>query len=327
MYSLDPAQDKPDKLSLVLEPKLKPTFLYNPVDVNGAPTKWDPKELSFTKASLWAPKSFSKTMPKRLPIHINDPVTKSFFSEDQFFTTSKKISLPTGVFSPASVLLNNSEEKSCSQEFWGRQGVIDAEITCQLLEFSQDRLGEIEQTLNSLTFQTETKSSMDKVRRSISLLSNLNKLALQSNYRQRSWSIQSCVKASQDLRSYVLNFYKGDDTTREYLLHSGFLSEDLFGPLPEHIAKPNPNSCSNRVAHMVGSAQSSSQSNKRQMPNRQSSSSKRGKTPVQKPFVDWAKDSKVESPFGKDSARSQRDFARGGKNFRKQRGRGKRGSR
>ena len=298
MYSLDPAQDKPDKLSLVIEPKLKPTFLNNPVDENGAPTKWDSKELSFTKASLWAPKSLSKTMPKRLPIHISDPATKPFFSDEYFFTTTKRISLPTGVFSPASVLLNSSEERSCSQEFWGRQGVIDSEITCQLLEFTQDRLAEIEYTLNSIKFQADIKPSMDKVRKSISVLTNFNKLALQSNYRQRNWSIQSCVKARQDLRTYVLSHYKGDDTVREHLLYSGFMSEDLFGPLPEHIAKPNPNSCGNRIAHMVGSAQSSYQSNKRQMPNRQSSSSKRGKTPVQKPFVDWAKDSRVESPFG-----------------------------
>ena len=60
MYSLEPAEDKPDRLSLVIEPKFKPTFLNNPTDGNGAPTKWDPKELAFNKSSLWAPKSLVK---------------------------------------------------------------------------------------------------------------------------------------------------------------------------------------------------------------------------------------------------------------------------
>ena len=134
IYGLKQSGEKVKKLKIILKPKLETTFLHNPIDsdsnTNG---KWDNKELSFNKSNNWVPKSHSKKQPKRLPFQFNDPACKAFFTEDYLFSTGKKINLPTGIFSPNSVLIKESENKSCNYEFWGRQGALDSEITCFLL--------------------------------------------------------------------------------------------------------------------------------------------------------------------------------------------------
>ena len=134
IYGLAQAKDKVKKLKILLTPDLTTTFLNNPIDsVSGSSGKWDTKELSFMKTNNWVPKSHSKKQPKRLPFQFNDPACKAFFTDDYLFSTGKKITLPTGLFSPNSVLIKDSEKKSCNYEYWDRQGTLDSEITCYLL--------------------------------------------------------------------------------------------------------------------------------------------------------------------------------------------------
>ena len=138
LYGLTQAKDKVKKLKILLTPQLETTFLHNPKDSeSNSNGKWDTKELSFNKTNNWVPKSHSKKQPKRLPFQFNDPACKAFFTDDYLFSTGKKIILPTGLFSPNSVLIKESENKFYNYEFWGRQGTLDSEITCYLLEYNK----------------------------------------------------------------------------------------------------------------------------------------------------------------------------------------------
>ena len=327
LYGLTQAKDKVKKLKILLTPQLETTFLHNPKDsesnTNG---KWDTKELSFNKTNNWVPKSQSKKQPKRLPFQFNDPACKAFFTDDYLFSTGKKINLPTGIFSPNSVLIKESENKSCNYEFWGRQGTLDSEITCYLLEFNKERIAKVNELLNELTLSKQNKSKICEIKRNMECIDHFNTLALQSNHRSKSWAIQTCVKARWELRSFVMNHFTGDDTIKENLMYSGFLSEELFGPLPKSLTESKPNSCTGKAAHLVAKFNNNSAKRQTSAPK---PPPKRSKYENEKSHYsgDWVNHSKSpyeRVPYGTRNAEGV--FHRGGKNNRKPRGRGKRGS-
>lgn len=66
-------------------------------------------------------------------------------------------------------------------------------------------------------------------------LADTNRLAIQSNYRAKSYAIASCTKAKLNLRDSVLKKIKGDNSTKEALRGSNFFSNSLFGPLPKSL--------------------------------------------------------------------------------------------
>ena len=326
IYGLTQATDKVKKLKILLTPDLTTTFLNNPVDpVSGSSGQWDAKELCFMKSNNWVPKSHSKNQPKRLPFQFNDPACKSFFTDEYLFSTAKKVNLPTGLFSPNSVILKDSENKSCNYEFWGRQGTLDSEITCYLLEFNKERVANVKELLNELGVNKQHKSSLEKIKKNLECIDHFNMLALQSNHRTKSWAIQTCVKARWDLRSSVMTHFSGDESIKESLLYSGFLSDELFGPLPKTITDLKPNSCSGNTAHLV--VKSHTTTPKRQIPHstpptkRAKFATGRGNHPT-----DWSNQPKSSYAQGYGNRSSESVFHRGGKNNRKPRGRGKRGS-
>ena len=332
LYGLSQAKDKVKKLKILLTPQLETTFLHNPKDSeSNANVKWDSKELTFNKTNNWVPKSHSKKQPKRLPFQFNDPACKAFFTDDYLFSSGKKITLPTGVFSPNSVLIKESENKSCNYEFWGRQGTLDSEITCYLLEFNKERIANVNDLLNELVINKQNKPTIDKIKKNMECIDHFNTLALQSNHRTKSWAIQTCVKARWELRSFVLSHFTGDDTIKENLLYSGFLSEELFGPLPKSLTESKPDSCTGKAAHLVSKFKPNNwgnNSNKRQTSNT-NPPAKRSKFHDKPNYSgDWGNTSKSsyeQGPYG-GSRNSEGVFYRGGKNNRKPRGRGKRGS-
>ena len=331
LYGLSQAKDKVKKLKILLTPQLETTFLHNPKDSESNNVKWDSKELTFNKTNNWVPKSHSKKQPKRLPFQFNDPACKAFFTDDYLFSTGKKITLPTGVFSPNSVLIKESENKSCNYEFWGRQGILDSEITCYLLEFNKERIANVNDLLNELVINKQNKPTIDKIKKNMECIDHFNTLALQSNHRTKSWAIQTCVKARWELRSFVLSHFTGNDTIKENLLYSGFLSDELFGPLPKSVSESKPDSCTGKAAHLVSKFKPNNWGNnstKRQTSNT-NPPPKRSKFHDKPSYSgDWGNNSKSyyeQGPYG-GSRNSEGVFHRGGKNNRKPRGRGKRGS-
>ena len=325
LYGLTQAKDKVKKLKILLTPQLEPTFLHNPKDSESNSIEtWDPKELTFNKTNNWVPKSHSKKQPKRLPYQFNDPSCKAFFTEDYLFSIGKKIPLPTGLFSPNSVLIKDSENKSCNYEFWGRQGILDSEISFFLLDFNKERIANVNELLNDLVVNKQNKSTLDKIKRNMECIDHFNTLALQSNHRTKTWAIQTCVKARWELRSYVMSHFTGDESMKESLMYSGFLSDELFGPLPKTVTEAKLNSCTGKAAHLVAK----STNTKRQIPT-PTPPPKRAKYSQGKgnPAPDWVSPSTSSYAQGAYGNRnSESVFHRGGKNIRKPRGRGKRGS-
>ena len=96
--------------------------MHNTKDSESNAIKWDTKKLTFNKINNLVPKSHSKIQPKRLPFQFNDPACKAFFTDDYLFSTGKKINLSIDKFSPNSVLIKESENKSCNYEFLGQTG-------------------------------------------------------------------------------------------------------------------------------------------------------------------------------------------------------------
>ena len=123
-----------------------------------------------------------------------------------------------------------------------------------------------------------------------------------------------------------MDHFVGDDTIKESLMYSGFLSDELFGPLHKSLTESKPNSCSGKSAHLV--AKSKPNPNKRHIPS-YNPPPKRSKYSLDKANFsgDWGNHSKSaydQGPYG--SRKPEGVFHRGGKNNRKPRGRGKRGS-
>ena len=326
LYGLTQAKDKVKKLKILITPQLETTFLHNPKDSESNAIKWDTKELIFNKTNNWVPKSHSKIQPKRLPFQFNDPACKAFFTDDYLFSTGKKINLPTGIFSPNSVLIKESENKSCNYEFWGRQGALDSEITCYLLEFNKERIANVNDLLNDLVVNKQNKATIDQIKNNMECIDHFNTLALQSNHRTKTWAIQTCVKARWELRSFVMSHFTGNENVREDLMYSGFLSDELFGPLPKSLTETKPNSCSGKSAHMVAKFKPN---NTKRQTSTTNPPTKRSKIPNDKAnySADWGNSSRNPFDQGPHNSRNPEGvFHRGGKNNRKPRGRGKRGS-
>ena len=138
------------------------------------------------------------------------------------FSTGKKINLPTGIFSPNSVLIKESENKSCNYEFWGRQGALDSEITCYLLEFNKERIANVIELLHDLSINNQNKATIDQIKNNMEGIDHFKTLALQLNHRTKSWAIQTCVKARWELGSFGYESFFRSGRRRVNLMYSGF---------------------------------------------------------------------------------------------------------
>ena len=48
--------------------------------------------------------------------------------------------------------------------FWGRQGALDSEITCYLLELNKERIDNVIELLNDLSRNNQNKTTIAKIR-------------------------------------------------------------------------------------------------------------------------------------------------------------------
>ena len=112
--------------------------------------------------------------------------------------------------------------------FWGRQGALDSEITCYLLEFNKERIANVNDLLKDLVVNKQNKATIDQIKNNMECIDHFNTLALQSNHRTKSFAIQTCVKARWELRSFVMSHFTGQDDVRENLMYSGFLLKSFW---------------------------------------------------------------------------------------------------
>ena len=312
IYSLDHSNDSFKKLKFVVSPNLDKTFLHSPQgpepDTIGT---WDPEEFSSAKKYKWVPKAFSERQPKRVPFTIKDKTFNDFFKDEYLAAPNKKLSLPTGIFSPNTVTI--AEPKTHCYEYWGRQGTLDAEITSNMLEFNRDLIKNVSELVHGLGVSKQNKPSLDQIKKQLDSIANFNTLALQSNYRSKSFAIQSCVKAKWDLRATVLDKFDGEESTREALMLSSFSSDKLFGPVPKAITDLKPNTCAGKSALLTSKVKFNSTKRQKSFVN---PPSKRGKPSYDRNnFFD--RGGIQRGQYG--SRNSESVFHRGAKNYRKQR--------
>ena len=237
----------PNILTFLVKPDLDDTWLAHPQGSDCDPIgTWLPKKLNFSSKNNWVPEAFAKQQPKRVPFKFTDTECEEFFEEIFLFRPNTKIPLPTGIFSPNS---NTVSDKNLHLfEYWGRQGVLDCEVTHNMLDLNNDMLLGIHNVIRELDLSSpEAKNTLDGVKNNVENIIHFNTLATQSNYRSKTFAIQTNVKAKSELRSIILEKYEGDEDVIEKLSCSSFFTNSLFGPIPKAMTNPQ-TSCSGRKA-------------------------------------------------------------------------------
>ena len=101
--------------------------------------------------------------------------------------------MPTSIFSPNSAI--NTDASIHLFEYWGREGLLDSEITHNILELNKDMVGSNLNVLKSidLTDLEDAKEKLDILKSNMQNIFNFNGLAVQSNYRSKTFHILTNV--------------------------------------------------------------------------------------------------------------------------------------
>ena len=92
---------------------------------------------------------------------------------------------------------------------WGRQGALDSEITCYLLEFNKERIANVIELLHDLSINNQNKATIDQIKNNMEGIDHFKTLALQLNHRTKSWAIQTCVKKQMGTQVFCYeSFYR-----------------------------------------------------------------------------------------------------------------------
>ena len=118
-------------------------------------------------------------------------------------------------------------------EFWGRKGVLDCQITHELLNLESNIIKSMTGLLDSLEVTEENAATHKAIGDKSNLFINVNGLALQSNFRALSWGATTSCKAKLNIRDCILQKTAGDSVVSEALRGSCFLNEGIFGPIPQ----------------------------------------------------------------------------------------------
>lgn len=246
-WKLNLADDASKRLKFLIDTDLNDTWLGTPKSSkNDSIGTWSAKKLVFSAKNKWVPDQFTNQQPVRIPFKFNDSNDAEYFEQKTLMSNGKKIDLPTSIFSPNSAV--NTDSCIHLFEYWGREGLLDSEITHNILELNKDMVGSNLNVLKSidLTDVDDAKEKLDVLRANMQNIFNFNALAVQSNYRSKTFHILTNVKAKHELRSQILKRYEGDASLIEKLQGSHFYTNTLFGPIAEELY--NKPGCSNRRA-------------------------------------------------------------------------------
>ena len=235
-------------IKLAVNTDLDCTWLKAPTPVSSDTIgTWPKKDLVFLSKNNWVHEDFTKMIPRQLPIKIVSDEADKFFAK-KFIATPGKISLPSQVFTQDTFSMPKSDTHF--YEYFGRQGTLECEITHNLLDLTDDMIKALVAKFDTLDLNNQDSEKIKVIKDTFFNLANVNRLAIQSNYRCKTFSIVSCVKAKTELRDSVLNKFKGSNSTKEALRGSSFFTDSLFGPLPTTLTD-NLNSCSGRSSAVL----------------------------------------------------------------------------
>ena len=266
------SEKKAKDVKLNIDLDLKDTWLNHPEGNSKDPIGvWEVDQLEFKQKFKCVPEAHHKEHPSRVPFNIIDKEGAKFFEDKYLVAPNKKISLPTNIFSPNSVTIGDTNLHEF--EYWSRQGILDAELTHNMLDLNQDILKGIFHLLSEIDLSSLDSNLLDTMKDQVNNVINLNCLTMQSNFRCKSFAIVANVKSKLGLRSMVLDRFEDDPTIFEMLKCSSFFTNTLFGPLPKSLTEVQPN-CSGRKSLLKGKGLSSSLKRKPQQGN---TSNKRGR--------------------------------------------------
>ena len=145
--------------------------------------------------------------------------------------SAKGIEVPSIHFNKDRFQLPQSDDPKF--EFWGRQGSIDCQVTHELLSLESNLVKSVAVLLDSLEPSERDADVHVAIAKKLQLFIHTNGLALQSNFRARTWALTSSCKAKLNIRDVILDKTKGDSVVSEALRGSCFLNKGIFGPIPQ----------------------------------------------------------------------------------------------
>ena len=243
-WKLNLADDASKRLKFLIDTDLDDTWLGTPKSSkNDSVGTWPARKLIFNAKNKWVPEQFTKQHPVRIPFKFNDSNDAEYFEQKFLMSHGKRIELPTSIFSPNSAV--NTDGSIHLFEYWGREGLLDSEITHNILELNKDMVGSNLNVLKSIDLNDvdDAKEKLDILKANMQNIFNFNGLAVQSNYRSKTFHILTNVKAKYELRSQILRKYEGEAGLIEKLQGSHFYTNTLFGPIAEELY--NKPGCSN----------------------------------------------------------------------------------
>ena len=179
--------------------------------------------------SPYVPKDLVRGFPKRLPYKFSHKPAQSYFSSPSMGTAGKRVNLPSVIFTKDFTKMPATEDHIF--EYYGRQGTLDCQITHKLLELETDIISNITEAVDSLDVSDSSAVHLYAVKEALHALADTTTLAMQSNYRAKSFSIVTACKAKLKIRENVLNRFYGDNCIKDALLGSSFFTNQLFGPI------------------------------------------------------------------------------------------------
>ena len=170
--------------------------------------------------------------PRRLNVKFPSKVMEDYFEASMIGSKATKgIKIPSVHFMKDKFKLPTSDDPKF--ELWGRKGVLDCQITHELLNLESNLIKSMAGLLDSLEVTEENAATHKAIGDKLKLFINVNGLALQSNFRARSWASTTSCKAKLNIRDSILQKTAGDPVVSEALRGSCFLNEGIFGPIPQ----------------------------------------------------------------------------------------------
>ena len=194
---------------------------------------WTTEQLTKMNSSPFMPSLNSAIpFPRRLNVKFPSKTMEDYFEAGMIGSkTTKGIKIPSVHFMKDRFKLPPSDDPKF--EFWGRKGVLDCQITHELLTLESDLIKSLTELLETLEVTDQNIDTHTSIKQKLKLFCNVNGLALQSNFRARSWAATTSCKAKLNMRDIILQKTSGDSVVSEALRGSCFLNEGIFGPIPQ----------------------------------------------------------------------------------------------
>ena len=183
--------------------------------------------------SPYVPKDTVKEFPKRLPFKFQNKSADTYFTSPSLGIAGKKINLPNVIFSQEYTKMPATDDHLF--ELYGRQGTLDCQITHKLLELKVDIVSNLTEAIDSLDVSDSSAVHLYAIKEALDVLADTTTLAMQSNYRAKSFSIATACKAKLKIRENILNRFYGDNCIKDALKGSSFFTNQLFGPISKTL--------------------------------------------------------------------------------------------